>query len=91
MVTMSSDVNDVWQYNCDITTNPNPKFKNRKVNQKRNEKEILNEKIVSKVHNSNIVRLILQNESTLWLDYWNIMIVRLLKKYQNNICSRNHR
>jgi len=43
-VTMSSDVTNVWQYDCDVTTNPNPKFKDRKVNQKRNEKEILNEK-----------------------------------------------
>jgi len=43
-ITMSSDVTDVWQYDCDVTTNPNPKFKDMKVNQKRNKKEILNKK-----------------------------------------------
>ena len=41
---MSSDVTDMWQYDCDITSNSDPKFKNRKINQKENEKEILNEK-----------------------------------------------
>ena len=29
---MSSDVTDVWQYGCDITSNPNPKFKMEKIN-----------------------------------------------------------
>ena len=30
IIIMSSDVTDIWQYDCDIITNPNPKFKMEK-------------------------------------------------------------